>query len=155
MDNFEERILEAARSTRRYGKLDGCTFCLEASNQGCGDRVVLYVLLDPGGKIGDIRFEAKGCMLSRASVSIACDAVTGLGIENVISCAARLISSGSLIGGEESVSGEYSSSGLEDAQGLINSVRHIPLRVECVLLPWRALFMHSMVVEKGAISLIK
>jgi nitrogen fixation NifU-like protein len=138
MDNFDERILEAVRSTRRVGKLENCTLRLEALNKGCGDRVVLYVLLDSDTKIDDIRYEARGCMLSRASVSIACDAVVGLGIEKAISSAGSLISFGSFSKGEVSVSTECSLACLEDAKGLIESVRHIPLRMECALLPWRA-----------------
>ena len=148
LENFEERILEAARSPLRAGKLDDYSLCLEASNSRCGDRVELYILLDSGGSIKDIRFEAKGCILSRASVSIACDAVFGLGIENAISCGAHLISSCSLAGAEVALAGQCNGAGLEDSQGLIDSVRHIPLRIECVLLPWRALTLHPLATEE-------
>lgn len=148
-DDFEERIVEAVRSTRRAGKIDGCTLHLEALNKGCGDKVALYILLEPDGKISDIRYEAKGCMLSRASVSLACDAVIGLEIEKAISCAHILISSVSSAGrkGEGEESGN---SRVEDARSLIESVRHIPLRLECALLPWRALVSHSSVGKDSA-----
>jgi nitrogen fixation NifU-like protein len=148
-DNFEERIVEAARTTRRVGKIDDYNLLLQASNKGCGDSVVMYLLLDQERKIADIRFEAKGCILSRASVSIACDAVFGLGIEKALWCAQSLIASAAT---GEFAMGECSNIGFEDAHGLIESVRYIPLRVECALLPWRAFIEHPLVQTDAGIK---
>lgn len=138
MNDFEDRIIEAFRSTRRVGRFDTSSVALESMNQRCGDKVMLFLLQDALGKISDARFEARGCVLSRAAVSIVCEAIIGLDREIAVAWANSMISSVSLKKEDMSMSAELKAGHLLDAQNLINSVLHIPLRIECALLPWRA-----------------
>jgi nitrogen fixation NifU-like protein len=75
-DLYRDVILDHNRRPRNFGRLEGAQRHAEGHNPLCGDRLTVFVTLD-GERIGDIRFEGKGCAISTASASLMTEAVKG------------------------------------------------------------------------------
>jgi nitrogen fixation NifU-like protein len=126
---YQALILEHAKSPRGEGKLDGATHEATASNPLCGDRVTIRVKV-AGGAVRDVRFEARGCMIARASASILVETIAGRSIDD-----ARRIESelAAIAAGRDAL--------LDSAPSLeaLRGVREFPARVGCVTLAWTCL----------------
>ena len=59
-DLYRDVILDHNKRPRNFGLLDPADVRADGHNPLCGDRLTLTVRLDDG-RIGDIRFEGKGC----------------------------------------------------------------------------------------------
>ena len=75
-DLYRDVILDHNRKPRNFGPLDPADASIEGFNPLCGDRLTLRLKFD-GDRIGDIRFEGKGCAISTASASLMTEAVKG------------------------------------------------------------------------------
>jgi nitrogen fixation NifU-like protein len=73
---YQALILEHGNHPRRERKLDGTTNEARRTNPLCGDRITLSLRVD-GGVIRAVGFEARGCLIARASASILGDIVEG------------------------------------------------------------------------------
>ena len=74
---YQEVILDHSRHPRHFGKLEQATNTAQGHNPLCGDRVTLYLIVSPDGRISDIKFEGKGCAISQASASLMTDMLAG------------------------------------------------------------------------------
>ena len=74
---YQEVILDHSRHPRHYGTLDHASHKAEGYNPLCGDKVTVYLKLDADGRVGDIKFEGKGCAISQASASMMTDMLKG------------------------------------------------------------------------------
>ncbi len=81
-DLYRDVILDHNKRPRNFGALDPADVRADGHNPLCGDRLTLTVRLDDG-RIGDIRFEGKGCAISTASASLMTEAVKGLDLAAV------------------------------------------------------------------------
>lgn len=75
-------ILDHAESTRHRGELAPATHSSSARNPLCGDQISLSLRIDDE-RIAEIRFNARGCVISRAAASMLCEAVEGKPLEEV------------------------------------------------------------------------
>jgi nitrogen fixation NifU-like protein len=130
---YQEVILDHSRHPRRFGALEGATHVGEGYNPLCGDRVKVYLELDSEGRIGDIKFEGKGCAISQASASLMSDMIVGRKIEDAEKLMGGFLH---LVKGEES-------EGLaeEDRERLevMAGVSAFPMRVKCATLAWHTM----------------
>src|SRR5256885_3104976 len=78
---YQEVILDHSRHPRHFGALEAATHTGEGYNPLCGDRVKVYLALDPENRIRDIAFEGKGCAISQASASLMTDMLVGRSVE--------------------------------------------------------------------------
>ena len=124
---YQDLILEHGKAPRNEGPLDGATNEATAKNPLCGDRVTLRLAIDANG-IAEARFEARGCMIARASASLLTEAVRGKSAADALLLAAALAAA--LEGAERPMPPM-----LEALAG----AREFPARRACVLLPWKAL----------------
>jgi nitrogen fixation NifU-like protein len=76
-DLYRDVILDHNKRPRNFGRLDPCDCAADGNNPLCGDRLTVTLRLD-GDRIGDVRFEGKGCAISTASASLMTEAVKGL-----------------------------------------------------------------------------
>ena len=76
MDIYQDAILDHARRPRNAGKLARPTHRGKAQNPLCGDTMELFLDVK-GGALADIKFEADGCILSRAAMSIVSEKIKG------------------------------------------------------------------------------
>lgn len=75
-------LLEHYRHPRNSGRLSPCDVEHEEGNPSCGDQIRMFVRLREG-KINEIAFEGKGCIISQAAASILTDLVKGKTVEEV------------------------------------------------------------------------
>jgi len=70
MDLYQKVILDHYKNPRNFGELSGDCIMAERDNPVCGDHVKVMLLVDQDGRVGEIRFTARGCALSVASASM-------------------------------------------------------------------------------------
>ncbi len=125
---YQDLILDHGRSPRNEGPLDGATHEATSTNPLCGDRVTVRLRVDAGA-VTAARFEARGCLIARASASLLTEAVAGRSLAGAVELAGTL---GALVTGDPAPADVGT---LEPLRG----VREFPARRNCVLLAWRAL----------------
>jgi nitrogen fixation protein NifU and related proteins len=125
---YQDRIVALAKARTGAGRLASPTKSARRDNPLCGDRVVIDVTLDGGGKIAEIGHQVRGCLLCQASASALASVAVGrdaAGIEKARLDAERAI------GREEGEAGEPFAA--------FAPVKAHKARHECVLLPFEAL----------------
>jgi nitrogen fixation protein NifU and related proteins len=125
---YQELILEHGQRPRNLGPLAGFTHEAKMDNSLCGDIVNIQLRIAEDCVV-DARFQARGCLIARASASLLTELVAGRLRAEAIVMADLL---GLLVGAgpcPEEVGA------LEPLRG----VREFPARKVCVTLPWEAL----------------
>jgi nitrogen fixation NifU-like protein len=124
-------ILDHNRHPRNYRRLATDRHAI-GHNPLCGDRLTVYLRVE-GDVIQEAAFEGFGCAIATASASLMTESVTGKTVadaEALLSRVQRMVTS-------------IASESVEDQDlGTLSApagVREYPVRVKCVLLPWRAL----------------
>ncbi len=146
MDNalrelYQEVILDHSRHPRHYGAMEDASHKAEGYNPLCGDKVTVYLQLDADGRVGDIKFEGKGCAISQASASMMTDMLKGRS-----QAEAEKLMQGFL----HLVKGEDASDLVEDDRErleVMGGISEFPMRVKCATLAWHT---YKNAVEEGA-----
>ena len=92
-DNFKNKLddvdplmmdilLQHYRHPHNFGELSPCDIDHEEGNPSCGDQIRMFIRTK-GGRITDIAFSGKGCIISQASASILTDLVKGKTVDEV------------------------------------------------------------------------
>jgi nitrogen fixation NifU-like protein len=72
-------LLEHYENPRNHGPLADADVVMPGGHPDCGDRVTLYLKLDPAGqRIERLTFEGEGCTLSQAAASILTELVVDM-----------------------------------------------------------------------------
>ncbi len=138
---YQEVILDHSKRPRNFRILPDATHQAEGFNPLCGDKVTVYLNLDADGRVGDIKFEGKGCAISQASASMMTDMLKGRTGEE----ADRLMQ-----GFLHLVKGEDASDLPEDDRErleVMGGISEFPMRVRCATLAWHT---YKNAVEEGA-----
>jgi nitrogen fixation NifU-like protein len=106
---------------------------VEGFNPLCGDRVMVYLLMD-GGRVADVAFEGTGCAISTASASIMTDLVKGRTREEVERQFDRFHR---LVTGQKGPADEGDAN--DEILGVFRNLSRFPMRVKCATLAWHAL----------------
>lgn len=70
-DLYRQNILDHHQSPRCYGPLDSADVVVEETNASCGDKVRLFIKLNPEkNKVVGVSFEGMGCAISTAATSM-------------------------------------------------------------------------------------
>ena len=80
---YQEHILDHFECPYHKGRLPGCSLQAEDRNPLCGDRVLLQLRLDDGGRIAEAWFDGKGCAISQAAASMLCEEIEGKTLDDV------------------------------------------------------------------------
>ncbi|MGQ0465448.1 MAG: Fe-S cluster assembly sulfur transfer protein SufU [Sporichthyaceae bacterium] len=128
---YQEIILDHYRKPHNKGLREPFEAEVHHVNPTCGDEVTLRVHLE-GGKVADVSYDALGCSISQASVSVLTDLVIGKNLEEAFAVYEeflKLMQSKGQAQGDEDV--------LEDAVAFAG-VSKYPSRIKCALLGWMA-----------------
>jgi nitrogen fixation NifU-like protein len=79
---YREHILDHYRHPRNQGTLEGADISCERDNPVCGDVVRLDIRLS-GGRVSEVRFSGRGCVISMASASMLTEAILGKTVEEL------------------------------------------------------------------------
>ena len=74
--SYREELLEHYRSPLNYGRIDNPSASFKDFNPVCGDEIEMFLLLSKGS-VEQIKFEARGCAISRAAASFLTEHVKG------------------------------------------------------------------------------
>ncbi|HEX4905416.1 MAG TPA: SUF system NifU family Fe-S cluster assembly protein [Acidimicrobiales bacterium] len=147
-DLYREIILDHYRNPRNRGELaTPPAHRAEGFNPLCGDEIVLYVEVDDGGVIRDLKVGGQGCSISQSSASMMSAAVKGKSVDDAraLTRAFKALMSihESRLDGEGDGSGtdtpvpdpEVQLGDLEALQGVVK----FPVRIKCATLSWNTL----------------
>lgn len=102
-------------------------------NPTCGDELTLRVhLSDDGSTVADVSYDAEGCSISQASVSVMAEEIIGLPIRKALEKLASF---------EDMITSRGQKEGDPDVIGdgvAFAGVSRYPARVKCALLGWKA-----------------
>jgi nitrogen fixation protein NifU and related proteins len=125
---YQEIVVLHGNAPHNMGPLEGATHEATKKNPLCGDRVTVRLRVE-GGVVHAARFEARGCMIARASASMMTEAVTGRRVEDAVLLVATL----------EALVADAAPPPDAGALEPLRGVREFPARRGCVTLAWRAL----------------
>ena len=128
---YQEIILDHYKSPHHAGLREPYEVQVHHVNPTCGDEVTLRVHLD-GATVADVSYDALGCSISQASVSVMTDLVIGRPLSEALAVQAEFQL---LMQGRGQV--EPDEDTLEDAVAFAG-VAKFPARVKCALLGWMA-----------------
>lgn len=126
---YQELVVDHGKAPRNAGPLVGATHGATLRNPLCGDRVTVHVIVDESGVVRGATFEARGCMIARASASLLTETVIG---RDAAACAALVSALDTIVAGADL---PPEASALEPLRG----VQEFPARRACVTLAWHAL----------------
>jgi nitrogen fixation NifU-like protein len=132
---YQEIILDHYRHPHHKGLREPYGAQVEHVNPVCGDEVTLRVALSGAGTdatVADVSYDALGCSISQASVSVMADLLIGKPVGEAMEVYERflaLMQSKGAGAGEEDVLG--------DAVAFAG-VSKYPARIKCALLGWMA-----------------
>ena len=130
---YREVILDHFKNSSHHGALPGAQVNADGTNPLCGDEVAFHLKLD-GGRIGQVRFEGKGCAISQAASSMLAQQLEG---KTLPQARALIETMKALMQGQD----PDAAVDLGDLEALAG-VRKFPVRVKCAALSWN-------VVEQG------
>src|SRR5581483_5951712 len=112
-DLYREIILDHYRNPRNRGELESPPATrVEGFNPLCGDEIVVYLDVDAGGVVNDIRIAGQGCSISQSSASMMSSAVKGKTADEVRAITRAFKAMMSIH--EQSLDGEPSGEDVED-----------------------------------------
>ncbi|HUG98282.1 MAG TPA: SUF system NifU family Fe-S cluster assembly protein [Gammaproteobacteria bacterium] len=141
-DLYRDVIVDHNRNPRNFRKIPPPCRHAEGLNPLCGDKLQVYLRVDPEGHIQDVSFEGSGCAISVASASLMTETLKGRTCEEAETLFERV--HGMLTGNEEA---DLAAIGKLAA---LAGVREYPTRVKCASLCWHT--VHSALGEGGTIS---
>jgi nitrogen fixation protein NifU and related proteins len=126
---YRELIVDHGQRRRNVGPLPDATHEGKAENPLCGDSVIIQLLVN-SDRIVTVRFQARGCMISRASASVLSELLVDRKAAEALKMADLL-----------AVLVDASAPAPSDAGPLeaLRGVRDFPARKACATLPWEAL----------------
>lgn len=83
MSIYKEIILEHWKNPHNYGVIKNAGKKSRAINPSCGDEIEMSILLSRG-KIKEIKFQGRGCVISRASASLLTDYIKGKNLKKIV-----------------------------------------------------------------------
>lgn len=159
---YREVVLDHYRNPRNRGEL-ACPPARRAEgfNPLCGDEVIVYVVLDDGGVIRDLRVDGQGCSISQAAASMMSESVKGRSVDEVRALERAFKSmmdihdedtdgdggatgGGATSGGTSAGSDGSGGGGRSDIDTLgdlaaLGGVKKFPVRIKCATLCWNTL----------------
>jgi nitrogen fixation NifU-like protein len=132
---YQEIILDHYKHPHGAGLRDPFDAEVHHVNPTCGDEVTLRVRLDGAGEdavVQDVSYDALGCSISQASVSVLTDLVVGKPVKDALTVHESFLE---LMQGRGNV--EPDEDVLEDGVAFAG-VAKFPARVKCALLGWMA-----------------
>lgn len=73
---YQENILDHYKNPRNFGTIENASIHHHEYNPLCGDQIDLFLIIEKE-KVVDIKFNGKGCAISRASASMLTEQIKG------------------------------------------------------------------------------
>ena len=122
---YREEILDHYYSSPYRGRLDHADCACDLDNPFCGDQIHVELSVGDDDRIGQIRFDGKGCVISQAATSLLAEHLEGASVAD-----ARQV-------------------GPADVVKLLG-MPLTPTRMKCGLLGWKAI--QQALLQKGTVA---
>lgn len=126
---YQSLTLTHSKKPKNFGTL-ACGCHTKGKNPSCGDELELFLDIQDN-KVVDVKFTGVGCALSVSSASLMTEAIKGKKISEVSHMMSQFFSF--ILEDESHLDDQY------EPLHIYKNVQNYPLRVKCVLLPWRTL----------------
>lgn len=83
MDLYQKKLMDHFKNPKNYGTVPSPDFSSGEYNPSCGDMVTMEGKIE-NGRIIDIKFIAKGCVICQATASMLTELVIGKSIDQVL-----------------------------------------------------------------------
>lgn len=138
---YQTTILDHNKSPQNFRTLETPNRQADGHNPLCGDKLSLYLDVDPDNRIQDIAFQGEGCAISTASASLMTQAVKGktqAEAEEIFERFHTLVTTSASEDVEVPDLGKLA---------VFSGVREYPMRVKCATLAWHTL--HAALENRG------
>jgi nitrogen fixation NifU-like protein len=144
-DLYREIILDHYRNPRNRGELPvPPAHRVEGFNPLCGDEIIVFLDVDDGGRVSDVRITGQGCSISQSSASMMSSAIKGKTVGEVRALTRAFKAMMSIH--EHTLGGDDGSDGAGDDEevklGDLEALRGVvkfPVRIKCATLAWNTL----------------
>ena len=161
-DLYREIILDHYRNPRNRGELPTPPATrAEGFNPLCGDEIVVFLDVDDGGTIQDVKIGGQGCSISQSSASMMSAAIKGKSVDEARELTRAFKSMMSIHESKLEGDGEdrrepvadpaQPGARLGDLEALQGVVK-FPVRIKCATLSWNTLTQGLDEVSEGAAS---
>lgn len=79
---YKQFIIDHYKNPKNFGSLNDATHQASRSNISCGDEMEVYLKVTDG-VVEDLKFEARGCAISIATMSMLSEKLIGMSIEQI------------------------------------------------------------------------
>jgi nitrogen fixation NifU-like protein len=131
-DLYQQVILDHNRKPRNFHAMQGATHTCEGFNPLCGDRLTVYLKLNPAGVIDEVSFTGSGCAISKSSASMMTSNLKG---KTEAQAREMLASFRKMVTGEAENADEERLGKLS----IFTGVKEYPSRVKCATLAWHTM----------------
>lgn len=128
---YQSLILEHSKRPRNFGTLEKCTCHQKGKNPSCGDELEIFINVDENNLINDIKFHGQGCALFMSSSSLMTQLIKGKDTLEANKILLEFIDF--ILEDDIILNSDY------EPLHIFENIKNFPLRVKCVLLPWRTL----------------
>jgi len=132
---YQDLILDHGKNPRNFHKEEDATCSAVGHNPLCGDKIVLYLIIDKNGLVEKASFQGEGCAISMASTSMMTEMLVGKTEEEVKKLWDYFES---LCKGEKVSIDDLDEDDISRLEAL-SGVKQYPVRVKCATLAWRTL----------------
>lgn len=80
---YKQNIIDHYKKPHNYGKMLNPDLQAKVENLACGDEIEIFIKFDRNNLVKDIKFEAHGCAISIATMSMLSDKLLGRDIESL------------------------------------------------------------------------
>jgi len=135
-DLYQEVILDHGRKPRNFRRLEDANRTARGDNPMCGDRLELFLKVDPDGTIADAAFQGRGCAISTASASLLTETIKGKSAAE-----AHALSDGFRALAMTGTCPDCGAALADEMERLqpLSGVHEFPSRVKCATLAWHTL----------------
>ena len=134
---YTQVIMDHYQHPRNRGELEDADLREHLLNPLCGDEVTVYAVID-GDKVADVKFEGRGCSISRASASMMTERLVGK---------SRAEAEKEIQSFRAMMVGEREFPEMDDLAALKGVIQY-PSRIKCATLAWAA-FEQGLEGRKG------
>lgn len=126
---YESVVLEHSKKPKNFGTIECDCHKQKGKNPSCGDQLELFLLIEDNN-VKEVKFTGEGCALCMSSASLMTQAIKGQSMQEIQKILEQFIG---FIKEDKMLDEEY------EPLHIYKNVHNFPLRVKCVLLPWRTL----------------
>jgi len=137
-DLYQEVILDHGKNPRNLRHPEDANREARGDNPMCGDRVTVYLKLDPGGLVEDAAFEGRGCAISMASASMMTEMIRGNTEAQVKALFESFHEMCTKDDPEHIHHDGVDEEAMEKLQ-VLSGIRQFPMRVKCATLAWHTM----------------